>query len=315
MNKRAMMRPALAAMFALAASACSNGGTFPAAGTATAHSLPAAQKAQGALLYVSDYLRNDIVVFPASERAGNAQPVQTIPVGTTPNGVWVDRNGVLYAVVGAQIEEFARGSSTPFLTLSDGIDEPISVAVDAGGTVYVNDEEKTNAAVVEYPAGQTTPSQSISLTVPGTIFAFAGGMAFDKAGNLYVTEFFYPKNPAHVYRIDRGGATAKDLQLQGVGNEAGLGVDDRGTIYAGNETSGINIYPRGKRAPSRTISLTTQGPSLFAVTRNGELYAPQQFDAQGSVAEFARNGSTPINTLSGTYLAEPEGAALESETP
>ncbi len=130
MDKRAMMRPALAAMFALAASACSNGGTFPAAGTATAHRLPAAQKAKGALLYVSDYLRNDIVVFPASERAGNAQ-----------------------------------------------------------------------------------------------------------------------------------------------------------------------------------------GPSLFAVTRNGELYAPQQFDAQGSVAEFARNGSTPINTLSGAYLAEPEGAALESETP
>jgi sugar lactone lactonase YvrE len=300
----------------MTAPACSGIAATPAATNAGfAHSLRDAGAGKDRLLYVSDYLLDDVVVFPASEQAGNAAPVRTIPLDSVPIGVWVDRKGVLYAVVGTQIEEFSRGSSTPFLTLSDGLEEPISVAVDGSGTVYVNDQEKTNAAIVEYPAGQTTPSKSIALTVPGTLFSFAGGMAFDKAQNLYVTEFFYPKNPAHVYRIQRGGSTAKDLALQGVGNEAGLGVDDRGNIYAGNENFGVNVYAPGERSPTRTFPLETQGPSLFAVTRDGELYAPQEYHALGSVAEYARNGSTPVNTISGTYLSEPIGAALEAETP
>ena len=103
--------------------------------------------------------------------------------------------------------------------------------------------------------------------------------------------------------------------MTGVGNEAGVGVDDGGNLYVGAETFGINVYPAGSSSPAETIPLDTQGPSLFAVTRKGSVYAPLQYGASSGVAEFAPHGQTPIKTLSGSYFSEPIGAALEAESP
>ncbi|MGA8535744.1 MAG: hypothetical protein WB615_16670 [Candidatus Tumulicola sp.] len=300
-------------------SGCTSGGTsaVPASvdtAVRAAEQRTVAPAHNGGVLYVSDYERDEILVFSSSERAGNTSPIATYSVGATPQGLWVDRKGVLYAVVGDVVEEFKRGNSMPFLTLSTGMRHPISVAVDAKRTVYVNDEEVTNAAIVEYRAGQTSPSRTITLTVSGAKFSFAGGMAFDTSGNLYASEFFYPINPAHVYRIKRGTSNVKDLGLTGVGNEAGVGVDDRGTLYVGAETFGINVYPAGSSSPTETIPLDTQSTSLFAVTPKGAIYAPLQYGASSGVAEFAPNGKTPTNTLSGSYFSEPIGDALDAES-
>ena len=139
-------------------------------------------------------------------------------------------------------------------------------------------------------------------------------MAFDKAGNLYASEFFYPIDNAHVYRIKRGTSDVTDLGLAGVGNGAGVGVDAHGTLYVGAETFAINVYPAGSTSPTETISLNTQGPSLFAVTPKGAIYAPLQYPGSSGVAEFAPNGQTPANMLSGSYFSEPIGAALDAES-
>ena len=177
-TKHSLLTGAVAALL----SGCASGGTSPVQASVGAAARAPEQRTvapaqNGGLLYVSDYELNEILVFNSSERAGNTSPIATIPVGATPQGLWVDRTGVLYAIVGYAVEEFKRGSSTPFLTLSTGLRHPITVAVDAKRTVYVNDEEVTNAAIVEYPAGQTSPSRTIPLTVAGAKFSFSGGMA------------------------------------------------------------------------------------------------------------------------------------------
>jgi sugar lactone lactonase YvrE len=272
----------------------------------------AASKASN-LLYVSDTLLDEILVFPASEHAQSAPPLATISLPAEPQGLWVDRTGVLYAVVGTSVEEFAPGASAPFLTLTSGLHDPIAVAVDSNLTVYVNDQEGTNVGIVEYPAGSSTPSLTVSLTVPNTIFAFSGGLTFDGAGNLYATAFFYNQPPAHVYRIAPGATKAVDLGLIGVGTEAGLGSDAAGNLYAGNETDDINVYAPGHSEPRRVIEIGTQGPSLFAVTRKGGLYVPYQARAFGTLLEFSARGRTLANTLSGNFFKQPFGAALAAE--
>lgn len=265
-------------------------------------------------LYVSDYLRNDILVFPAGEAAGNQPPLETISVGGIPQGLWVDDRGILYAVVGSSVEEFKPGATRPFFSLANGMHGPIAVAVDRNRTVYVSDEEKTKVGILEYPAGKTSPARVVSLSVPKTIFAFAGGLAFDGKGDLYATAFFYNIPPAHVYRIERGTSKVTDLGLTGVGNEAGLAADASGNLYVGNENGGINVYRAGESGYSRTIDVGTQGPSLFAVTRQGQLYVPYQFGETGSLLEYAAGGGQPVNALTGDYLSEPVGAALRKES-
>lgn len=264
-------------------------------------------------LYVSDTLLDEILVFPARETAGNAPPIATISLNNEPQGVWADQKGVLYAVVGKSIEEFKPGAATPFVTLTNGLKNPIGVAVDKERTVYVSDEEQTNLAILEYPHGATSPARTILLTVPNTIFTFAGGLAFDPKGDLYATVFFYNVPPAHVYRIERGTSKAVDLNLEDVGNEAGLAADAAGNIYVSNEEGGINVFAPGETAPSRTISVGTQGPYLFAVSRSGELYVPYQFHETNTLLEYAAGGTAPVNTLSGSF-EQPVGAALAAES-
>jgi hypothetical protein len=270
-------------------------------------------KAHGRL-YVSDYLNGEILAFPASEHAANAPPLQTIDLhGATPQGLWVDRTGTLYAVVNTSVEAFHPGAATPFLTITQGLEHPVSVAVDANLTVYVNDEERTSLAILEYPEGSTSPALDIPLSVAGTSFSFAGGLALDRAGNLYVSAFFYPKPPAHVYRIPPGSTTATDLGLSDVGNSAGLGVDGHGNLFVGDQESNIGVYPPGATSPARTITVGSIGSPLFAVTASGALYVPFQRYNSGSVEEFAPRAGSPSNVLTGTWFGQPYGAALERE--
>jgi sugar lactone lactonase YvrE len=278
----------------------------------TTGSQPQAVSPRGRL-YVSDTLLDEIFVFPASEGAGNAPPIATISLDGEPQGLWTDQKGVLYAVVGESVEEFKPGATTPFIRLSNGIEDPIGVAVDEQRTVYVSDEETTHLAILEYPHGATSPARTILLTVPKTIFSFAGGLAFDPKGNLYATVFFYNVPPAHVYRIKRGTSKAVDLKLDDVATEAGLAADAAGNIYVGNEEGGIDVFAPGKTGPSRTISVGTEGPSLFAVSRNGELYVPYQFHETNTLLEYAAGGDESVNTLSGSF-EQPFGAALAAES-
>jgi hypothetical protein len=93
------------------------------------------------LLFVSNLSAN-VRIYSADIHLANPQLLGAITDGATrPQGVWIDRKGTLYVENGAQyptqanIEEYKHGATSPFRTISDGLNNPGAVAVGSDGTV------------------------------------------------------------------------------------------------------------------------------------------------------------------------------------
>jgi hypothetical protein len=256
------------------------------------------------LLFVSN-LDGSIRLYSADIHKSDAKLLGTITTGASrPEGVWIDRKGTLYVENGAQyptqadIEEYKRGATSPFLTITDGLNSPDAVAVGGDGTVYVNQLGSGGGGVVgevvEYAPGQTTPERSVRLNRKPEYGLNAGGMAFDPQGNLLAANSGNATE-VHVFKIAPGSSKATDLGIQGYGGAA-IAVDGDGNLYAGGGNGFIAVYPSGATSPSRTIptSYTVYG---MTAARNGTLYAV----ADSSVAEYAPGANTPTNYVDTLY--------------
>ncbi|MBV9056569.1 MAG: hypothetical protein JO351_08025 [Candidatus Eremiobacteraeota bacterium] len=270
------------------------------------------------LVYVSDQLQKAVLAFPAGERAKNPPPVQTLNLDVIPEGVWVDRNGVLYVGLFAQspsqvaeVEEFRPGASSPFLTITKGIGEPSFLLVDQKGTLYVDQTHDLSVEVLEYPAGKTAPSTTLAITEKGE--GVGGGMTVDAKGNLYIHTSFLDNEPSHVYRFAPGETTPQDLHLNGLGLTTGLTGDGSGNLYVSDAKGGISVYAAGQTSPSREILPPSNGYfDDFVATRGGKLYVAQgEGGSAASLLEYAAGGTQPVNVLSG-YLQAPLVPALRA---
>lgn len=271
------------------------------------------------VVYVSDQLEKSIVAFPASEHANNPAPLETLSLGVIPEGIWVDRNGILYVGLfnsnGSQfgsVEEFKPGATQPFFTITNGISEPGNLVVDQKGTLYVDQINDLSVQILEYPAGKTSPSKTLSITEKGQ--PVAGQMTFDNHRNLYVHTFFIDNPPSHVYKFAPGSTTPQDLGLSGLGNTTCLTGDKAGNLYVSDAKFGISVYARGQTTATRAISPPPNNIfDCFVSTRSGKLYVAQGeagYD-EPSLLEYAVGGYQPVNTLSG-YLQAPLVPALRA---
>lgn len=299
-----------------------NGATSMPQGAPSAAGQPARRVAPESLrnaVYVSDQLEKAIVAFPPSEHANNPAPLETLNLGVIPEGVWVDRDGILYAALfasnGSQfgsVEEFKPGATQPFRTITDGIGEPSFVVVDKKGTLYVDQTFDQSVEILEYRKGHTSPFTTVSITEKGE--AAGGPMTLDGHGNLYVHTFFIDNPPSKVYEIARGSTTARDLGLSGLGQLTGLSSDKAGNLYVADANFGISVYPPGQTNRAREI-MPPQNNVFddFITTRSGKLYAAQGAPGydEPSLLEYAVGGSQPVNVLSG-YLQSPLIPALRA---
>lgn len=271
------------------------------------------------LVCVSDQLQKAVLAFPASERAQNPPPKKTLNFGVITEGVWVDRNGILYVALSGQtpsqvgkVEEFKPGAKSPFITITSGISVPQFLVVDAKGTLYVDQSFGLSVQILEYPAGKTSPQTTLQITEKGE--GLAGGLTLDASGNLYVHTFFLDNPPSRVYRFASGQTTGQDLQLKGLGDTTGLASDANGNLYASDSAGGISVYAPGQTTASRSISpAPSQYFDDFVATRSGKLYVAQGEGgfSQASLLEYAVGGSQPVNVLSG-HLQGPLTAALRA---
>jgi hypothetical protein len=137
---------------------------------------PAAKRQS--LIYVSDYVQNAIIIYPANKN--NPAPVGMITDGIDgPEGVAIDRHGTLYVAnnTGNTVTEYPAGAASPSVTLSTSIVNPVAVSV-AHNVVSVADTD--SSTVLEFKKGSTSPDVTItSITGPG-------GIGNDASGNLYV---------------------------------------------------------------------------------------------------------------------------------
>jgi hypothetical protein len=145
-------------------------------------------------IYVSNY--------PASiteYAAGSTSPTTTITGQglTDPFGVALDKKGDLFvADFGAlQVFEIAAGTTTVTpLNLQD-VSEPVGVAVERkSGDLWVTDGEGDKVLV--YPAGSTTPSQTITAgyTFPYAVSIYKKGSAVVSNIDTPVAVYAYAKN-------------------------------------------------------------------------------------------------------------------------
>ncbi|HYL26360.1 MAG TPA: hypothetical protein VEW74_00930 [Candidatus Nitrosotalea sp.] len=300
---------------------CASGGSSlqPSAATAPSQSgaLPDAAGARS-LVYVSDQLQKSVLAFPASEHAKNPAPSETLDLGVIPEGVWVDRAGILYVALFpkdpsqfGKIEEFKPGMTSPFRTITDGIGAPSFLVVDQKGTLYVDQTYDLSVQILEYPAGKTSPSVTFQITEKGE--GFGGPMTLDAHGNLYVHTFFIDNPPSKVYRFQRGQTKPQDLQLSGLGDATGLTSDKFGNLYVADAKGGISVYASGQQSPNREILPPSN--SLFGdfvATRSGKLYVAQgESPSAASLLEYALGGAQPVNVLSG-HLRAPLVPALQA---
>lgn len=265
------------------------------------------------VLYVSDYTNLDVMAFSADPHAQNTQPLLTIGLGAHPYGLWVDRQGVLYVAAGDSVQEFKPGATTPFLKIIQGINRAEGVVVDSKGTLYVVINAGVDVAVVEYPAGSTTPSQTLTMTVSGSQFGFPGGATFDSAGNLYVDATFYPESTGHIFRFAPGQTTGTDLGLADAGSQDGLAVDAKGNLYVGFFGQ-VEVYRPGATQPFKTIGVPSDYPSFFARSPKGIVYEPvaASVPSNSAVLEFAPTSQKPVNSITGSFFSAPVGAAVRS---
>jgi serine/threonine-protein kinase len=107
-----------------------------------------------------------------------------------------------------------------------GLHNPVGVAVDSAGTVYVADSN--NDRVLKLAAGSSDQ----------TVLPFSGllgpyGLAVDSAGTVYVADIYNDR----VVSLAAGSSTQTVLPFTGLREATGVAVDSVGTVYVTDKSN------------------------------------------------------------------------------
>jgi sugar lactone lactonase YvrE len=236
---------------------------------------PFAIAIQGKNLYVTNQVNNSVQVYTAGA-TGSAKAKRSVLLAFEPTAVAVDKNGFL----------FVGGSTNGF------------VAVFAPGA-----------------KGIASPLQEIALPDRHPTI---NGVAVDADGNLYmsdtneVSEFTTPTTNPTLFRAIIGSGQ------QNI--PSGIAIDPSEEAYVANTGSGnvlaYSSTANGTSAPDRVLSSASaplRGPIGDAVHGN-EVYVTSGTQAFGPPSVFVFNkkkgAQTPLQVVTGQYLAAPVGAAI-----
>ncbi|MGA2760140.1 MAG: hypothetical protein ABSF08_07490, partial [Candidatus Cybelea sp.] len=170
----------------------------------------------------------------------------------------------------------------------------------------------TNLAgnVTEYKTGATTPSGTITNGV-----SLPTGIAFDRAGNLYVANLISGGADVAVYA--KGGESPSRTITDGILDADGVAVDAKGTLYvtnlvtATNGNGDVEEYKAGQSQPYLTITDVNR-PTDVIVNKAGYVYVSEIGTPAVLVFE---PGSTEIWQQFRQGMNTPAGLAYYVGTP
>jgi hypothetical protein len=195
-------------------------------------------------------------------------------------------------------------TAAPNVTLTNGIVNPQSAAVDANGTLIVYDQNGGAGTFVEFAPGFTSSSSpTLSITPP---YAGNGAIAVDAAGSLYVasdydTQLSTPSTGS-VAIYPAGSGTASLTITNGVQGATGVAVDANGTVYVANQSgASVTEYSAGSTTPSVTLTngLSGLNPYGVAVDSSGTVYVSvsNYSTYRSSVIVYPAGSSSPSATI------------------
>jgi hypothetical protein len=254
--------------------------------TATASNPAAALITPGTQLYARSF-----TIAALSSIAASDSVSQTLLPNSLVGNIYVANAGnnsvTVYAPVSPVVDQTLNGP--PLATISGGntgLNQPFNIAVDAGGKIYVTNDNGGAGNVTVYapiPVPLSSPlSSPLSAAPLATLetndsFGNVNGIPFvpdavavDPSGKIYVTN--YTNNSVAVYAANPSGAVSTPLTTiegpdTGLIGPAGITIDPSGNIYVLNgtqsgATQSVTVYPPLSGplnstldlAPSATIS-------------------------------------------------------------
>ena len=148
----------------------------------------------------------------------------------------LDANNNIIAGSNVYLSGLGQGAAVSLLaspttqSIAKGLNQPLQVAADARGNLYVADEALK--AIEVYPANASSPTSG---TIAGANLGGPTGVAVDGAGDLYIGD---KGNIIEIPSINGSLDSALQTTIaSGLGNELNLAVDAAGDVFAADTTN------------------------------------------------------------------------------
>ncbi len=205
------------------------------------------------------------------------------------------------------------GSFTDVSTASDtfglGTLQPISIARDPAGNVYVKGKDATVRKYAAFASGNVKPIDAFGQSyTPRAGLAVDGGNAIYSLGGSTPTIFVYPQtiDKATIQPPTQSATDTTDFSIP-----VALAVDSARNVYVGDPEIGqVSVFrtPLGGSSsatsalPFRRLNVSGQGPRAIAVDPDGNIFvessitvAPAEISPE-AIAVFAPTGTRPTRT-------------------
>ena len=222
--------------------------------------------------------------------------------------------GLLFCVVpvGAQAQSVTfTGTQT---TLPASVSDPLGVAVDNGGNVFITDETNDGRAV-ELPRTATGYGPQAILPASGQLDQ---GVAVDSAGDVFITEATFPSLVLELPRTATGYGPQAALPASGFGLDGpeGVAVDSAGNVFI-TDSSNKRVVELPRTAtgygPQTTLPFSgLNGPHGVAVDNGGNVFITVTFPSLVLELPKTATGYGPQATLPTSGLAGPNGVAVDT---
>jgi DNA-binding beta-propeller fold protein YncE len=292
----------LSAALALSLTACSPSAGIPASGVVGIGAGKFEPPSSKANLFVENH--DEVVEY--TRRGRLVRTISLNTSGTDAGGLAFDNSGYLYAISGYfGVALFAPGSRSFVRTITDGVFEPLAIAVDRSGNLYVaNGHNGYEGNIAVYSPGSGTPSRTITEDIYDP-----ESLAFDSAGNLYVGNGLY----ADEVTVYSPSGTLLRTITDGVRDPQSIALDARDDLFVANTEDGegrtVTVYAPGKTQLLQTITDGIDCPQTLAVDSAGRLYVAN--NANGTATVYTAKTRKLLRTIS-KKVRNPWGLAVDS---